>query len=290
MTTAKPLQDEYHFTLANFKGPLDLLLFLIRRAEVDIIDIPIATITDQYLAFLHEIDSIDIEVAGDFLVMAATLIEIKSRVLRPAQPRADGESGEAELAGDDESGLDSSDPRFELIQQLLAYQKYRIAAEELDARRDEFERRFAVRPPKFAPLPEEENTAEFVEFEMDDLHLMDLFEAYDRILATIDFSKLGEHEVEYDDTPIELHAEDLVDRINRAANRTITLQEAFSGKRRGEVIGLFLATLELVRQRRVRVRQDEILGEIVLELNTTPEETIAADESRDDVEPTAESD
>src|SRR5690606_27931727 len=124
----------------------------------------------------------------------------------------------------------------------------------------------------------------------DDLHLMDLFEAYDRILATIDFSKLGEHEVEYDDTPIELHAEDLVDRINRAANRTITLQEAFSGKRRGEVIGLFLATLELVRQRRVRVRQDEILGEIVLELNTMPEDTIAADESRDDVEQTAESD
>lgn len=275
-TTHKPLQDEYHFTLSNFKGPLDLLLFLIRRAEVDIIDIPIATITDQYLAFLHEIDSIDIEVAGDFLVMAATLIEIKSRVLRPAQAKAaDGESESGEASPDDESGLDTSDPRFELIQQLLAYQKYRMAAEELDARREEFEHRFAIRPSRFAPAAEDEFSAEPVELDMDDVHLMDLFEAYDRILATIDFSKLGEHEVEYDDTPIELHEEDLVDRITRAEKKSITLQEAFKGKRRGEVIGLFLATLELVRQRRVRVRQDDIRGEIVLELNESADETVA---------------
>ena len=112
---------------------------------------------------------------------------------------------------------------------------------------------------------------------------MDLFEAYDRILATIDFSKLGEHEVEYDDTPIELHEEDLVDRISRAASKSITLQEAFSGKRRGEVIGLFLATLELVRQRRVRVRQDDVLGEIVLELNDATDDITEIDE--DDVSP-----
>lgn len=281
-TTTKPLQDEYHFTLSNFKGPLDLLLFLIRRAEVDIIDIPIATITDQYLAFLHEIDSIDIEVAGDFLVMAATLIEIKSRVLRPPQAKGEGEA-EGETASQDEEGLDASDPRFELIQQLLAYQKYRMAAEELDARRDEFERRFAIRPSRFAPPTEEEQGAEQVELDLDDVHLMDLFEAYDRILATIDFSKLGEHEVEYDDTPIELHEEDLVDRISRAASKSITLQEAFSGKRRGEVIGLFLATLELVRQRRVRVRQDDVLGEIVLELNDATDDITEIDE--DDVSP-----
>lgn len=277
-TTTKPLQDEYHFTLTNFKGPLDLLLFLIRRAEVDIIDIPIATITDQYLSFLHEIESIDIEVAGDFLVMAATLIEIKSRVLRPPQAKGEGEEASDGAATQDEDGLDSSDPRFELIQQLLAYQKYRVAAEELDARRDEFERRFAIRPSRFAPPTEDEQAAEPVELDLDDVHLMDLFEAYDRILATIDFSKLGEHEVEYDDTPIELHEEDLVDRISRAASKSITLQEAFSGKRRGEVIGLFLATLELVRQRRVRVRQDEILGEIVLELNDSVDEPIEAED------------
>lgn len=272
----KPMQDEYHVMLSNFKGPLDLLLFLIRRSELDITDIPIAQITDQYLAFLGGIDQIDIEVAGDFLVMAATLIEIKSRVLRPTSPKGAGGEAEASAESAERDGLDGGDPRYELIQQLLAYQKYRIAAEQLDVRREEFERRFAIRPTRFTPAADDQSEA--VELDLDDVHLMDLFDAYERILATIDFSKLGEHSVEYDDTPIELHAEDIVDRIARAERGCITLQEAFRGRTRGEVIGLFLATLELVKQRRVKVRQDDLRGEIVLELHeSVPEEPDGSD-------------
>src|SRR5262245_24598788 len=139
-----PLQEDYQITLDTFRGPLDLLLYLIRRAEVDIHDIPIAQITDQYLAFLKQLDDIDIDVAGEFLVMAATLIEIKSRTIAPAP-----KNGEGDEAGEMESALgagESADPRYELVQQLLAYQKYRIASDELEARRIAFLNRYARRP------------------------------------------------------------------------------------------------------------------------------------------------
>src|SRR5947207_1867047 len=131
-----PLQEDYQITLDAFRGPLDLLLYLIRRVEVDIHDIPIAQITDQYLAFLRQLDDIDIDVAGEFLVMAATLIEIKSRTLAPAS-----KTGDDETAGSNGAHLESADPRYELVQQLLAYQKYRIASDELEKRRQAFANR-----------------------------------------------------------------------------------------------------------------------------------------------------
>ena len=90
-----PLQGEYQVTLESFCGPMDLLLFLIRRAEVDVHDIPIASITDQFLGFLKQVDDVDIEAAGEFLVMAATLMEIKSRTLMPPEP-VEGEASESD--------------------------------------------------------------------------------------------------------------------------------------------------------------------------------------------------
>jgi segregation and condensation protein A len=276
MTTTRPLQDDYHVSLESFKGPVDLLIFLIRRAEVDITDIPIAEITDQYLAFLGQIESIDIDLAGEFLVMAATLVEIKSRVLqRQRELKAAGQSADAADAALD-LNLDAADPRYELVQQLLAYQRYRVAAEDLDHRRVEFSRRFPAQggsrlEPK--PLDSFESADDDgpTDLELDDAHLFDLVEAYQRILESVDFSKLGAHEVEYDDTPIGLHQEDLVDRLSRAPGKRITLQEAWLGRRRADIIGLFLATLELVKQRRVLVVQDDIHGEIMLELNRDPD-------------------
>ena len=106
------LQDDYQVRLSNFEGPLDLLLFLIRRAEVDIQDIPILEITEQYFELLKQIEEIDIELAGEFLVMAATLIEIKSRSIRPPDAHS-----EDDLPDDNTADLESSDPRFELVQQ-----------------------------------------------------------------------------------------------------------------------------------------------------------------------------
>jgi segregation and condensation protein A len=255
-----PLQHDYEVRLDAFRGPLDLLLYLIRRAEVDITDIPIHEITEQYFEFLKHIDRIDIDVAGEFLVMAATLIEIKSRTLAPVERRAaaDGGAGEAEAL----------DPRHELVQQLLAYQKFRFAAETLEARKAEFSRRFPVRVG--AADAEEEPTE--ASLELEDANPLDLFNAYDRIIAAIDLTRLGEHRVEYDDTPIALHQEDLIDRLDRAQEHRLTLQEVFEGRTHGEQVGLFLATLELARQRRVVVHQDDLFAPIRVELNADPDD------------------
>jgi segregation and condensation protein A len=253
------LQDDYQVSLEAFKGPLDLLLFLIRRNEVDVHDIPIAAITEQYLAFLKQIDHVDIELAGEFLVMAATLIEIKSRTIAP---KPEGQ----EDAQDQTSAVETGDPRYELVQQLLAYQRYRIASEELEHRRAAFAQRFAAsvaKPPAAGDQPRE--------LELEDAHVLDLSEAYERIVSSIDFSRLGAHTVEVDDTPVQLHQEDLLDQLGRAPGHRVTLQETFTGRTRLQVIGLFLAMLELVRQRRVIVMQDRIHGEIAIELNEDPD-------------------
>jgi len=259
-----PLQEEYRVTLDAFQGPLDLLLYLIRRAEVDIHDIPVAQITDQYLAFLRQVEDIDVELAGEFLVMAATLIELKSRTLAPPE---DGEGRPIDEAGGDLPGA-GADPRYELVRQLLAYQRYRIAAEELDARRLEFAHRFPLRAGRRDRREEEEPEAgdPGAELELEDVHVMDLAEAYQYIMASIDFTRFGDHIVEMDDTPIALHQEDLLDRLSRAREGRLTLQETFEGQNRGQRIGLFLATLELVRLRRITVLQDDIDSEIELAL------------------------
>jgi segregation and condensation protein A len=250
MVTTRPIdpaagQEDYRVRLSSFEGPLDLLLFLIRRAEVDIQDIPIAEITDQYLAFLGGLDRIDIDLAGDFLLMAATLVEIKSRTLAPRPEGADPEDG---LAVDESA----ADPRGELIRQLLAYQRYRAAAERLDRIRADFAARHAVRARAGEADPAAEETE--VELELEDAHVADLLDAYERIVAAIDFTRIGEHSVEYDDTPISLHQEDLLDRLGRAERKSMRFVDLIRGRNRGETIGLFLATLELLRQRKVAIR------------------------------------
>ncbi len=254
-----PFTMDYEVRLEAFQGPLDLLLYLIRRAEVDISDIPIHEITDQYFGFLKQIDRIDIDTAGEFLVMAATLIEIKSRTLAPAESREG-----IEAASDSEI----ADPRYELVQQLLKYQRYRSAAETLESRRQEFQRRSPVR----MGLTDFELGPEEPAFELDDADAMELYSAYDRIIAAIDLTRLGEHRVEYDDTPIALHQDDLLDRLDRASEHRLTLQEVFEGRNHGEQVGLFLATLELARQRRVIVHQDDLMAPIRIELNSDPDD------------------
>ena len=192
-------------------------------------------------------------------------------------PPEDGESGPAD---DAERDIPGADPRYELVQQLLAYQRYRIAAEELDARRIEFAHRFPLRAGRRDRHEEEEPEpgAPGAELELEDVHVMDLAEAYQRIMASIDFAKFGDHIVEMDDTPIALHQEDLLDRLSRAREGRLTLQETFAGQNRGQRIGLFLATLELVRLHRITVLQDDIDSEIEIALIEEGEE---GNEARD---------
>jgi len=240
-------QNDWLVRLPAFQGPLDLLLFLVRRAEVDIHDIPIHALTDEYLEYVRRLSKVDIDLAGEFLVMAATLVEIKSRSLAPAQVADDGDPNAPATPGED--------PRAELIRQLLAYQKFRTAAEVLEARRRDFAERA---PARVRPGASEEPEAEEEDFELEDLHRGDLYAAFERIASSIDLTRIGDHMVEYDDTPISLHQEDLVDRLGRADSHRLVLTNVFEGRTHSERIGLFLALLELVRQGRVQVRQDNL--------------------------------
>ncbi len=247
--------QEYRVQLDNYHGPLDLLLYLIQRNEIDICDIPISPITDQYLKHLEAIKKLDINLAGEFLVMAATLMEIKSALLVPREAA----EGDEDLS----AAEDPTDPRYELIQQLLAYKRFKDAAYQLEDRREHFAARFARRPVR---LSDDED--KLVELDMDDISLWDLVEAFGRMMDQVGIANF-QHEVSADDTPIELHAADLVDRLEREG--AMTLQKVFVGRRHGEMVGLFLALLELTRQRRVRFEQAESGGDIQLFLRDLDE-------------------
>ena len=243
--TSEPGQQEYTVRLESFEGPLDLLLFLVRRSEVDLQDIPIAEITEQYLGMLHAVESIDVELAGEFLVMAATLVEIKSRTIVPIM--------DSEIEGDDTAAESTEDPRSDLIRQLLRYQRVRLAAERLEDGRLEFANRIEARAD--SDLLDEQQGE--VGLDVEDVHVMDLTEAYERIASAINFDAMGDHRIAVDDTPISLHQADLMDRLTRRHGEPLTLQDVFAGQTASHRVGLFLATLELIRTRRVDFLQED---------------------------------
>lgn len=260
------LTEDYRVRLEAFEGPLDLLLFLIRKNEVDVNDIPISTIADQYIAFLNSLDAdgslIDIDVAGEFLVMAATLMEVKSRWLARTP-------GEATETGEAPSG---EDPRADLVRQLLAYKQYRDAAAALETRGTHWQSRFAVggaAEPEVVSTDADAIADEVAALDVEDLELTDLLDAFKRIVATVNFERLGDHQVVYDDTPIELHAADIVERLKSdeiaLGEKRLSFRTLLTGRKRSEMIGLFLAVLDLVRRRMIGVKQD-LAGEIELEL------------------------
>jgi len=254
---------DYKVQLDVYSGPLELLLYLIRREEVDVRDIPIARITEQYLRHVEVIRRIDINLAGEFLVMAATLMEIKSRMLIPRPPSANVEGAEGTGPSTVE---DLADPRYELVKQLLAYKEFKDAATDLRRRAQTESDRFPRAiprgsGPRVAPL------------DIEDLDLFRLIDAFNAIMTSVGHSAFG-HEVVYDDTPISLHQADILDRLTRDAADTangaakgLTLQDIFVGRTsKSEMIGLFLATLELIRQKKIMVEQSEMLGEIRIKL------------------------
>ncbi|UCE60924.1 MAG: segregation/condensation protein A [Phycisphaerales bacterium] len=235
--------SEYRVALDVYNGPLDLLLFLIRRDEIDIYDIPIARITEQYLQYVDVLQQLDPEIVSEFLVLAATLMEIKSRVLLPRPP---AEEEDEEIV----------DPRLELVRQLLEYKKYKDAAYSLD----DSARRHARQFPRFPVLPPEPED----ETELEDLEIWDLFDAFNKLLEETG-QRETPHTVGVDDTPIALHAEDILDSLERAGGKQ-NFEEIFAGRAKAEMIGLFLALLELIRQKRIRVWQDRAFGSIVIHL------------------------
>lgn len=235
--------QDYRVSLDVYSGPLDLLLFLIQRDEIDVYDIPISRITKQYVEYVELLRLIDPEVVSEFLVLAATLMEIKSRMLLPSPPP-------------DETDEEMIDPRLELVRQLLEYKLFKDAAHSLDAAATERALKHA-RLPAAAPITDDD-------IEIENLDIWDLFEAFNGLLKQI--GKAGAtYKIDVDDTPVELHADDILDSIDRAGGKQ-AFEEIFSGRTKGEMIGLFLALLELIRRHRIRVVQERAFGPILLYL------------------------
>ena len=258
------MSEDYKVQLDSYNGPLDLLLFLIRREEVDIYDIPIARITEQYLAYVELLKELDPNYIGEFLVMAATLMEMKSRMLVPTPPPEE----------DDEEIVD---PRLELVHQLLEYKKFKDAAQALGASAAERANRFGRIP--MLPQPEGEP-----EVDLDQVQVWDLLSAFSKVLRDIGLAD-RKHEVFYDDTPIALHAADIADYLEREGG-SIRFEQLFEGRSKGEIIGLFLALLELVRAKRVRAEQETSFETIILHLlDSTPLQTGEIDMLPDEGQP-----
>jgi segregation and condensation protein A len=241
--------DDYAIHLENFEGPLDLLLHLIKKNEMDLYDIPIATITQQYLTALDTMKTLNLDVAGEFLLMAATLLHIKSKMLLP-------KIVEEEL--DDEE----DDPRAELVRRLLEYQKYKEVSLTLD-KQPQLGRDLYAR---VAPEPEvlEESEAGFVT-----VGLFDLVEALKAVLKESPVPFV--HEVNREQLSV-------TDRINviltlLQGHDSLAFNDLFSGGlKRNEMIVTFLALLELVKLRMVRFMQNAHQGTIWLFPAVVPDE------------------
>lgn len=233
--------DDYSIHLANFEGPLDLLLHLIKKNEMDIYDIPMAKITEQYLSILDAMKTLNLDLAGEFLLMAATLLHIKSKLLLPK-------------IVEEETEEDEEDPRAELVRRLLEYQKYKEVSLTLD-RKPQLGRDIFAR---VAPEPEvlEEAEAGFVA-----VGLFDLLEALREILKEKPDQLM--HEVNMEQLSV-------TERINAILSalqgkESLAFYELFSGGlKRSEIIVTFLALLELVKLRLVRFMQNTHHGAIWL--------------------------
>ncbi|MFQ5892755.1 MAG: segregation and condensation protein A [Nitrospinota bacterium] len=235
----------YQVTLPIFEGPLDLLLHLIRVQEIDIYDIPIAQITTQYLAYLDLMEALNLDVAGEWLVMAATLTYIKSRMLLPRPPEA---------AEDDEE-----DPRHELVERLLEYQWVKTLALELRERELD-QREVYGRPPAEAPESDEIIL---------DVTLFDLLEAFSAVLERLPAEEAQDLVIEEMSVTEMIHT--LVERLE--GKGPIAFEALFDeATSRPEIIVTFLAILEMMRLKMLYVQQRQPFGSLRLSLAVTEEE------------------
>ena len=236
--------QEYRVALPVFEGPLDLLLHLIQKHELDILDIPIGFITERYLAYLRMMQNLAIDVASEYLVMAATLAHIKSKMLLPVEPTGQ----------DDDADDEDLDPRGDLIRRLLEYQKYKAAAADLDSRgalgRDVF--------PRGALVPESAGPAPLAE-----VGVYALLDAFAKIL---DRSKIEPtHEIAFDRMTITERINQLVDAM-RDRRRMGFAEMIGELKTRFDVVITFLALLEMAKLRMLKLYQADPLADIHVEL------------------------
>lgn len=233
------METENRVSLEIFEGPLDLLLYLIKKDEVDIYDVSIEKITSQYLEYIETFKILNIELASEFIVMAATLMYIKSRTLLPRNEQAP------------EDDVDEEDPRWELIRQLVEYKKFKDAANYLERREADNQQIFGS---------ERQDAEEDEEEPILNVGIFDLIRAFQGILKRFeDEEDLAE--IADDRFTVSDKIDYLMVRVNKGGK--IKFTELFAeATTKGEVMVTFLALLELIRLNEFQVRQERILGEI----------------------------
>lgn len=235
----------YKVKLEVFEGPLDLLLYLIKKEEIDIYDIPIAKITDQYLEYLELMQLMDLNIAGEFLVMAATLMHIKSRLLLPPET-VEGEEQE------------EADPRAELVKRLLEYKKFKEAAQELQSM-ESTQKHFFARVGPGAEVKDAPAKDEFFE-----ASLFDLITAFTKVLK--DIPKETFYKVIKDEFTVSEKIHDLLHIL--VEKNTMFFGDLFkSAKTKFEIITIFLALLELIKIKEVIITQSSPFGDIEIRRN-----------------------
>jgi segregation and condensation protein A len=240
----------YRVEVDLFSGPLDLLLYLVRRNEVDLRTFPVAKITSQFQDFLSVLQALDLGLVGDFVVMASTLLEIKSRMVLPNQDEEDTPAG-------DDAPIDSgADPRSGLIQQLLEYRKFKEASTALERRAEEWQERYP-RMSGERPTGGKDHAQDRIK----EVELWDLVSALGRILRKKEVEEEGR--IRYDETPIHVYVEQIGAMVREQGEVRFT--SLFDDeKSRSKIAGLFLAVLELLRHHAFRAIQDETFGEIII--------------------------
>ena len=229
----------YKVKLEVFEGPLDLLLYLIKKEEINIHDIPVARITDQYLEYLELMQLLDLDIAGEFLVMAATLMHIKSKTLLPPDETLDQQ--------------EEADPRAELVRRLLEYKKFKEAATEL-AQMEKLQKQFFPRVGSFQP--EDTTPPKDILFEAS---LFDLITAFTKVLK--DIPKEVFHQVVKDEFTVSQKMHDILHMM--VEKQPIFFLELFkAAKNKREMITIFLALLELIRVKAVVIKQAQPFSDI----------------------------
>ena len=248
MSQEQLFADDFKIALDVFDGPLDLLLYLIRREELDIYDIPIEHITSEYMKFIENARAMNLDIAGEFIVMAATLMVIKSRMLLPVDRRNASEDGDEEWV----------DPRLDLVRQLIEYKKFKDAALRLETmealKANSYE--YGGGRPKF------EKTAADAKGALANLDLYDLLTAFQDVLARA-------NEIPHEELKgIRFSVPDKMDYVLERTRKEgqVSFLSLFDAERapKGEIIVTFLALLELLRQHRVIVYQNAAFHEITI--------------------------
>lgn len=241
--------SEINIKIDVFEGPLDLLLHLIQHLEVDIYDIPIAEITSQYLSYIQTMKILELDVAGDYLVMAATLMAIKSDMLLP----------KPELTEVEEFYEEGIDPRDALVDQLLEYKQYKQAASVLKNKEEERSQYFTKDPSNLEEYQED------IELEPEKVNVIDLVLAFQEMLSKKKLKEPVQTKIVSDDITMEDKMQTILTKIQSTKRQTpVLFSELFETINRNEVVVTFLALLELMKQKEIDIKQEKAFDEIVL--------------------------